>query len=239
LPIQIWGEILNEKILKLNNMKRRLIIVMALLSILTVSQVSAQTRVGVKAGANFSMMTKKYTLLGTEYKEDLGTHVGFHVGFTSEIPLIANLYFNPGLFFCSKGYTQTTEVAGYTNKFTFNPYFIEIPLHIMFKLPISNSAIFGYVGPYFSYGIAGNWTNREELSVVEPKITKDKIKFGSEKGDHMKPFDMGLNIGAGFDVKHFQISVQYAIGLANLTPIYPENCSFKMNVLSVSAAYLF
>jgi hypothetical protein len=220
-------------------MKRRLIIVVALLSILTVSQVSAQTRVGVKAGANFSMMTKKYTLLGTENKADLGTHVGFHVGFTSEIPLIANLYFNPGLFFSSKGYIQTTEVAGYTNKYTFNPYFVEIPLHIMFKLPISNSAIFGYVGPYFSYGIAGNWTNKAELPIVEPQITKDKIKFGSDNGDHMEPFDMGLDVGVGFEVNKFQVSVQYAIGFLNLVPSRPENSTMKMNVLSVSAAYLF
>lgn len=216
-------------------MKKRLIIVVALLSILTVSQVSAQTRVGVKAGANFSMMTS--TVFDT--KQDLGTHVGFHVGFTSEIPLIANLYFNPGLYFSSKGYKTSLSLLGSTVKSSFNPYFIEIPLHIMFKLPISNSAIFGYVGPYFSYGIAGNIITKTQIPGFDERTDKNKINFGSESGDHMEPFDMGLDIGVGFEVNKFQVSLQYALGFLNLVPSRPENSTMKMNVLSVSAAYLF
>lgn len=212
-------------------MKRRLIIVVALLGIMTLGQVSAQTRIGVKAGMNISMATR--TVSNT--KVDLGSHVGFHAGFTSEIPLIANLYFNPGLFFSSKGYKESIPFG----KRTVNPYFVEIPLHLMFKLPISNSAIFGYVGPYFSYGIAGNTVAKVKLPLLEETETKGKISFGSESGDNMRPFDMGLNVGAGFEVKHFQLSVQYAIGFSNLTPIYPEDNSLRMNVLSISAAFLF
>lgn len=218
-------------------MNRKLMIVIALLSILTVSQVSAQSksRFGVKAGLNISMMTR--TIYNNSV--DLGAHVGFHAGFTSEIPLIANLYFNPGLFFSSKGYRTTIEVPGLTTKTTVNPYFVEIPLHIMFKLPISSSAIFAYTGPYFSYGIAGNRIVKTNSTILGDDRDKRKLNFGSDSGCDMKPFDMGLNVGAGFEVKHFQLSVQYGIGFLNLTPIYPENNSLRMNVLSVSAAYLF
>ena len=39
-------------------------------------------------------------------------------------------------------------------KYTFNPFYLEIPVHIGYKYPITRSvAIFGEFGPYFGIGL--------------------------------------------------------------------------------------
>lgn len=41
-------------------------------------------------------------------------------------------------------------------KYTFNPFYLEIPVHIGYKYPITRSvAIFGEFGPYFGIGLFG------------------------------------------------------------------------------------
>lgn len=208
-------------------MNKKLIIVVTLLSIFTVNQVFAQSRIGVRAGANFSMM-RSSMYYDQHYH---GTHIGFHAGLTSEIPLSAKFYFKPGLLFSSKGYKDSGR--------TLNSYFIDIPLHFMFKFPVSSSAIFTHFGPCFSYGIAGNRITTINTTSGEPIVKDEKLSFGSEVGDHMKPFDIAFDVGVGFEVKHFQFSVQYSLGLLNLEPVEPKRYSLRMSVLSVSAAYLF
>ena len=89
-------------------------------------------------------------------------------------------------------------------------------------------------GPYFAYGIGGSYTFKSALSTVE-----DGINFGSGTEDDLKPFDIGLNFGGGVELSHFQLAVQYGLGLTNLAPVTDNDAEQKNKVITISLAYLF
>jgi len=54
----------------------------------------------------------------------------------------------------------------------------------------------------------------------------------------MNAFDCGLNFGVGVEIKSFQITAQYGLGLTNLAP-NSSNGTVKNKVFGVSLSYLF
>jgi hypothetical protein len=55
----------------------------------------------------------------------------------------------------------------------------------------------------------------------------------------MKPFDLGLNIGAGVEITKIIISANYGFGLTNLSPTTSNDEKMKTRVFGLSVAYLF
>jgi hypothetical protein len=55
----------------------------------------------------------------------------------------------------------------------------------------------------------------------------------------LKPFDIGLNFGAGINIKGLMISAQYGIGLANLSPVTIGDSEMKNKVIGISISSLF
>jgi len=90
--------------------------------------------------------------------------------------------------------------------------------------------LFLFAVPYFAFGIGGKSKSDGESSDIE---------YGSGENKDIKSFNAGLNFGAGLEVSNFQISAQYGIGLANLTPVTTDNAEMKVSVIGISAAYLF
>jgi hypothetical protein len=55
----------------------------------------------------------------------------------------------------------------------------------------------------------------------------------------LKPFDIGLNFGAGVNIKGLLISAQYEIGLANISPVTTVYSEMKNKLIGISISSLF
>ena len=160
--------------------------------------------------------------------DDANTLVSFHAGIQGDFPITSFLALQPGLFFTGKGSkTQSgnTSDANYYRATT-NPYYIELPVNLVFKAPLEKDAkFFAGAGPYVAMGVAGKRKAEGKIFGIAFK-TDDKIDFSNDdpttSGEEgagfgiIKRFDYGLNGTAGFEGKHMLFSVNYGLGLAKL-----------------------
>jgi hypothetical protein len=153
----------------------------------------------------------------------------FHVGIVGDVAIAPMLSFQPGLLFTGKGSKiqrgEPSDIGYY--KQSSNPYYIEVPMNIVFKGPIGTSSkFFAGAGPYIAVGIAGK--NKTEGRTIigtfenENDITfsdDDPTTLDDEEGAGfgiLKRFDYGLNGTAGIEGKSTVIGVNYGLGLAKL-----------------------
>lgn len=108
-----------------------------------------------------------------------------------------HIRFMGGIEFIQKGAKDGTKT---------HLYYLEVPLYATYWANISAKGnIFGGVGPYIAYGIAGN---------VKSETTK--VKAFDKNGDY-KPFDAGLTLTGGYKIPNsFSFRVAYDFGLANI-----------------------
>jgi hypothetical protein len=184
---------------------------------LSVSYSQAQTRFGVKGGLNLASISLKSEGINPDCK--LAT--GFNLGLISELNLNKNLFLQPGLLFTTKG----SKYKGYDVSYSTNN--IEIPINLLYKFGTGSTKFFGFAGPYIGYAVSGKYKEEGVSS---------NIKFSGDNKE-MNAFDLGLNIGLGVEVRNFQISAQYGLGLSDLAPESSDKT--KNKVLGVSIAYLF
>ncbi len=154
----------------------------------------------------------------------------FHIGLQGDVTVIKNLLsIQPGLFFTGKGtksQSGSTSSANYYRA-TSNPFYIELPVNVVAKLPLGDkqSKFFVGAGPYVAMGIAGkNKADGRFLGVAfssenNIKFSNDNPATSGEEGagfNIMRRFDYGLNGTIGFEGKAALFSVNYGLGLAKL-----------------------
>lgn len=114
----------------------------------------AQVQFGVRAGVNFSNAVVKFSD-GSKMPTNLLT--GFHAGVTADLPVGDEFSVSPGLLFTTKGYQYKESSDGVTGTLNQHPYYLELPVHFMFKPELGNGRLLLGVGPYLAYGIGGRW----------------------------------------------------------------------------------
>lgn len=162
--------------------------------------------------------------------------VGFHVGIKAEkdLPQIAQgVYLDMAALLSLKG----TQINGNDASLKFNPYYLEIPIHMGYKYAINdNFAIFGNFGPYFAVGLFGKMKATGYLIDEVEGLTSihDSAKvFGSNA---MKRFDFGLGLKAGVEFfQKYQVSIGYDWGLLDNI----EDSGNKNRNLMLSVGYFF
>lgn len=152
----------------------------------------------------------------------------FQVGITGDIKLAPVLYLQPGLLFTGKGARsqsgKTTDATYY--RATTNPFYIEVPLNLVFKTPTKAVQFFAGAGPYLAIGMAGK--NKVEGKFLNVAFNnEEKIKWSNDDpgtGDYeegagygiLKRFDYGLNLLTGIETKNIVLGLGYGHGLAKL-----------------------
>ena len=152
----------------------------------------------------------------------------FQLGIIGDLPLAPFLSVQPGLLFTGKG---SKTQSGNTNDATYyrattNPYYIELPVNLVFKTPTGPVKFFAGAGPYLAMGVAGK--NKVEGKFLGTSFNSensiewsndDPATFNYEEGAGygiMKRFDYGLNGLAGIETQSAVISLNYGLGLAKL-----------------------
>lgn len=154
----------------------------------------------------------------------------FQVGIVGDQHLASILYLQPGILFTGKG-SKDVEIGRPTENFylkqTSNPFYIEVPVNFVVKLPFNSESHFFFgAGPYGAIGVAGKAkTDRKILSVTthyeknivftsdDPSTKSDDEKYGFGV---VKRFDYGLNGLIGIEGAKVALSAGYGLGLAKL-----------------------
>ena len=153
-------------------------ILMLLVALATVS-VSAQ-RFGLKAGLNLS------SYYGSD-ADGSKTLTGFQIGGLYELPLSGGFYVQPEVLLTLKG----AKDSGTDMKI--KPYYLEIPVRAMYKLPVGSGKLTLATGPYLGFGLFGQVTSS---GVGIDLFTK----VGTGDKPFMKRFDLGLSSALGYEL---------------------------------------
>lgn len=184
---------------------------------------------GIKAGVNFSTLAASSS--GITLTSSSST--GFHVGAVADIGF-ANLSLQPGILYSTKGGTYGDASSG-TAKLTFN--YLEIPVNLLYNIPIVVGKIFVGGGPYVGIGVSGKATLSGAATSTGSGSESQNITFGSGPNDTKNP-DYGVNFLGGVRFKSgLALSVGYGLGLGNLSN--DNSGKIKNNVVSVSIGYFF
>jgi len=214
------------------NLKKHLFV--CLFAFAAICANAQEIKYGVTAGVNINTLTTNAN------KE----RTGFHVGFKTEIDFNKKLYVNAGLMLTSKPWGDlgiTTPAWNKTDFWNATPYYLEIPVHVGYKLPVAkNVKIFAEAGPYMAIGLFGSGKYTEKQydegfkNLIESKTHDLEDPF---KHNYQKRFDWGLGGNIGVELfNHYQLSVGYDWGLKE---ILGKNTSMKNKTFMISASYLF
>lgn len=177
----------------------------------------------LRAGVNLANVT----ITNDGDIEENKTLTTFQIGFLGNIKLLPILYLQPGVLFTGKGSkTQSGDETDATYfRATSNPYYVEIPVNLVFKSP-GPLKFFAGAGPYLAIGIAGK--NKVEGKFLGTAFkTEQDIEWSDddpstldyEEGSGygiLKRFDYGLNGTAGIETANIVFAVNYGLGLAKL-----------------------
>jgi len=204
-------------------MKNYLKCAMAIFLTVAFTDMQAQIKAGYIFGLNLSTMTLKTQ--GISSHPD--TPIGIHFGGFFEIPIKDNFTLQPGLLVSAKGSNYKIDSV----EFSLSPIYLEVPVIAVYSFRIDAIKISLFAGPYFACGVGGY--------KIESGSELKNISYGSGENNDLKPFDIGLNFGAGVNIKGLLISAQYGMGLANVSPVATIDSEMKNRVIGISISSLF
>jgi hypothetical protein len=152
---------------------------------------------------------------------------GIHFGLLLPIDIVDYFSVQPGVLFSSKGSTYFID----TIDINISPIYLEIPVNLVFDIGTDAFSITLLAGTYVSCGVGGN--------KIESGGEAKKIYYGSGESKDLKLFDLGLNVGAGINIKGFLISARYGYGLTNLFPDDSSDTVLNNRVIGVSLTSSF
>ena len=197
---------------------------LALLFVLTSSVNAQESSAILRGGINFANVS----INNNGDINDAKTLTSFQVGIIGDFHLASFLSIQPGLVFTGKGTKTQSGTEGSANwyKATTNPYYLEVPVNLVFKTPTGPVKFFAGAGPYLAMGIAGK--NKANGAILGAQFSSEEsIKWSNddpstlnqEEGSGfgiMKRFDYGLNGLVGIELTKAVITANYGLGLAKL-----------------------
>ncbi len=200
-------------------------ICIAFIALIITGTISAQTRFGIKGGANLANWTVKFN---GEKDDEYKSRTGFHFGAVIDHSLSENFSIQPNLLFVSKG--SGIEHEDHTDKAVVST--LDIPINFLYKAPAGSGKFFIGGGPNFGFNLGGQIKSDEEED--------EDLEIGSDVGQ-LKGFDFGLNFLAGYELASgLFISANYTPGLTNLQNA-PSGVDLtaKSNYFGLSLGYMF
>lgn len=176
-----------------------------LMILLTANYSESQTTMGFTFGTSFARATFKANSLSVNAKIKQGLTGGLYF----DIPMATGISLQPALNFVQKGYI--IEDGGSRETMSLN--YFEIPLNAVYKI----NGFFAGAGPSFATGFTG--TDKIDDDNNSVNNSKTDVEFRNKKGgDFVKPYDIGLNIIAGYRMSGLLFTGNYNFGLSNINP---------------------
>ncbi|WP_169540066.1 outer membrane beta-barrel protein [Niabella aurantiaca] len=216
---------------------------------LSVPATQAQTRVSVTAGFNLSRVSWKESRNGTSI--DNAFNPGYQLGLLTSVPVMLHrksLHLQTGLLFSTKGFRQDYEDDQGQGVLVVNPWYGEIPLNILYRIPGNTERFFLGAGAYFAYGLGGRWTMTYRSAWGWDTGTIEYTDISRQDPDDQKfnygrRTDLGINLLAGLIIsKSVFLKLTGQAGLKNIAPAENKKMTkeeFRNRVLTLSAGYRF
>jgi hypothetical protein len=197
-----------------NLLKSGLVLILAV----SFAQSDAQINTGYLFGVNLTTMSVKVNGISCPAERPFAIHFGQYL----EIPFNDNFAFEPALKFSAKGADYVIDSTDYS----ISPIYLEVPLNLKLKFGSRTVKVSLYGGPYFACGIGG-------YKIVSGGVLND-IRYGKNDYNDLRRFDIGYNLGAGISIKGFSVSVQYGVGLSDISPVTALNTEMKNQVIGIT-----
>jgi hypothetical protein len=196
-------------------------IVLSTIAIITFSLFSqAQFKLGIKAGVNSSTQRINVSHGNSLFSND--NYKSYHAGFISEFKIAERLYLQPQVLYTRKGSMLLSSTGAGDTKVRINC--IDVPVNVLYKLPVSFGKIFGGAGAAFSYGFSG-------------KQIQDGHKTGVFGSNAWKHEDLALSFTAGVEFNNgLFVSANSQKGLLDVYKA--DGISIKSKSVSVSVGYM-
>ncbi|MCW3462299.1 PorT family protein [Chitinophaga nivalis] len=170
----------------------------------------------------------------------------WQAGFYLNVPLVKNLYLQPGLSYIVKGAkldnTPQFSDVKLPGVSAIKLRYLELPVNLVYKVPVSFGKIVAGAGPYVSYCLRGSY----DLSVYDAgeewqKSTQevDFRQFPNVKTTQLslQRWDAGINFLAGVELNCFvTLGVNYSLGLMDIDKA--ANSRIRQHYLGVNIGVL-
>lgn len=161
-------------------MKKTLLLLVFMLA--TVFAADAQTRFGVKVGANYSGFEG-------DDSEDLDRLFGFHGGVMASVPVVEDFFFiHPEILFSKKG-AETSD-----DRVKFKISYIDVPV----LAHIHAGPLFFEVGPQVSFRVGGD-IEVNDVNVDDDLDQFKRTSLGYAAGLGLASMPMGLTLGLRYN----------------------------------------
>lgn len=179
------------------------------------AQSQGDFRFGITGGLNLSNIT--------DLQSDC--RIGFNAGVKVDYGFTNEFYGTSGLIFTQKGAKDEEDGM----KAEVNPLYLSIPIYAGYRHNVGNGlSIFGELGPYVAFGIAGKTKLTEKESGTELESKTDFF-------DSAKNVDAGIGLRAGIEISKFQIHLGYEYGFCK---VFDEGSNHNSN-FNVGVSYMF
>jgi hypothetical protein len=226
-------------------MKNKILILLAALTLFTVSASSQNTGIsfGLRGGVNLQTINGK-DLSGD--KLDMSMVPRFHAGIVVSVPIAPDFYIQPGLLYSTKGAKSSSNFLSLDMAAEYNISYVEMPVSFLYKPALGNGHFFLGFGPYIAYGIGG-----KAKFTIDNTSTEDNIVFANEYQSlnpydwkYFKRLDYGGNLFFGYELAgglSIQLNTQLGLAKINATnTTYPDNKSeFRNTGFGLSLGYNF
>jgi hypothetical protein len=199
---------------------------------------------GIKGGVNFA--TLHASVEGFNLSANSNTLTSFNAGVFVDFKF-GNVSLQPALNLSGKGgkfngasfsdnsdENVDVEVEQGTGKI--NLLYLQLPVNIVYHVPVVLGDIYFGAGPYVAKGLSG------KVKITDPETGQSEsedIKFGGNDDNSFKAMEYGANAIAGIKLKTgLLFNINYDLGLSNITPT-SEGGKLKTRVFGVSIGYAF
>ena len=230
---------------------RRLLLLVAFL--FTSGFLYAQVSIGVKGGYIFSDLRFKGAAASGIGNND--THSGgltsWHADAIVNIPLgQTNFYLQPTLGYVRKGatFSNAAHLQGAPGVYIAEGQrlsldYIEMPVNLVYKVPLPFGKLVFGAGPYVSYGIFGRYKYALSQNGVQVADNVKKVHFTNDYGTssttiNIRPWDGGLNAMVSLEFNsNIIVGANYSLGAWNINRV--DNGEIKNQYIGVSVGFLF
>lgn len=201
-------------------------------TLLAVTSIAQNTRVGITAGTVFANYQSKVD--GDDESGD--SKIGVTFGVITDIPISKSLTFQPAIHYVQKGTKDEESFGGETLKVKLNVNCLEVPLNLLYNAGSNTGTFFIGAGPTFGFNLSGKLGYKSNT-----ESESEKIEIGNDPdNDFIKGLDIGANILAGY---HFPngllISTGYNKGFNNLFPGGDSDGKLKSSYFHIKLGWLF
>jgi len=225
-------------------MRFKLIILLIALIIVGYSAKSQSDGISVRLHSGLNVQTINGMNM-TGDKLSLSLVPRFNVGVMIDFPIVSKLYIKSGLLFTTKGAKSNGQFLGMDMSIEYNLAYAELPLSLLYKVPLGEGHILFGLGPYLSYGLVGNI----DVTIANTTLN-EKIKFVNHyeslkpiELNNLNPFDYGGNLFLGYEFER-KILLQFnaQVGMAKVNAkntLLFSKTSFKNRGYGLSIEYKF